>query len=274
VLLLTPGYVAVSSLGSAKRSFRSWTGNLGERDGKILSGIFREADGALAPMGAGTARRGGIIAVVAGEPERIFPGWMELHDSGRVEAVLDLDALALEATRLPRRHPSNLLEAFPNPRSLDPLLAGVALAGCAAAFVFGSLILGERSRLGALETAHRQRTVDLEAQIDHLEANRRAMLSLGSEVPEGFGPLPLEMKPALLQLAAAIPDTLTLSSFVIGIDRSFALDALVVGRGFDAQGARQALERSGFVPGKDPGWTFEPSSGRLQVQGRFNEGGP
>lgn len=273
-LLATPDYVAVVSLAGPRRLYRSWTGSFSERDGKSLLGVLGEGKGTLASATGGAPGRGPIVAVVVGEPEKIIPAWPELRESGRLEAVLDLDALAFAAARLSRRHPGNLLEAFPRPHSLDPLLAGAALAGCAAACAFALLVLGDRARLAALESAHGQRTVELEGRLGHLDANRRDMERLESQMPEGFGPLPVEMKPALLRLAAAVPDALTLSSFTIGIDRTFCLEALVIGRRFDALGAREAFARSGFLPTKDAGWSFDAAEGRLRVQGRFNEAGP
>jgi hypothetical protein len=274
VLLLTPDYVAVAAHGGSRRSLRAWTGTLSERDWKTVSGVLGEFDGAAPAPADAAARRGGITAIVAGEPERSCPTWRELRDSGRIEAILDLDALALGASRIPSRHPANLTESFPSPRNLDSLLAGAAVFGLAAAVGLGSLALADRSRLGALDAAQRLRAAGLESQLKHLGANRLEMLRLRTEVPEGFGPLPLDMKGALSRLSAAIPDALTLSSFSIGIDRSFALEALVVGQGFDPQGARQALEQCGFVPGKEKGWVFESPAGRLRVQGRFGEGPP
>src|SRR5579863_7971379 len=40
VLLLTPDYVALAVILGARRSFRSWTGPLSERDGKVVLGLL------------------------------------------------------------------------------------------------------------------------------------------------------------------------------------------------------------------------------------------
>jgi hypothetical protein len=273
-LLVTSGYAAVAAIAGSRRWFRSWSGPRSERDLKAVFAALGDAEGTGALAPEALSRAPAITAVVAEEPERMLPGWAELRESGRVDAVLGLDDLAAAAARMPARHPANLVEAFPCPQNLDPVLSGVALSGLVLSLGLGSLIMGDRSRLGSQEAQHRLRSGGLEAQLAHLHANQQEMLRLQAEVPEGFGQLPLEMKAALIRLAAALPDSLTLSSFSVGIDRTFAFEALVVGRGFDAQGARQELERCGFRPGKDQGWTFEPSQGHLRVQGRIEEARP
>ncbi len=134
--------------------------------------------------------------------------------------------------------------------------------------------MGDRRRLSDYESIERRSVSSLEEQIRHLAANRREMGRLRSEAPDGSGLLPPDMKSALARLASGMPEALTLSYLSIGADRSFELEAVVVGGSFDPPGARRALEKCGFSPADEQGWAYEAASGRLSVRGHFDGGRP
>jgi hypothetical protein len=275
VLILAPDFVALASIGGGKRYCRTWMGPLNDRDWKALAGLVGDGEpGPSTGSGDPGVRRGGVVVVAEGEPDRLCPIWSALRETGRVEAILDLDAFALKAARIPVAHPANLVEAFPRPRELDRLLAGSAVVGFVAALGLGTMVLGDRRRVSALDLSERQRVSSLEAQISHLAGNRQEMGRLRSEAPDGFGPLPPDMKGALVRLASGLPETLTLSYLSMGADRSFELEAVVVGGSFDPPGARRALEKCGFSPADEKGWAYEAASGRLSLRGRFDGGRP
>ena len=274
-VILAPDFVALASIVGGKRYCRTWMGPLHDRDWKVLSGLVGDGEPGPSPTsGDPGLRRGRIVVIAEGEPERLCPIWTDLRETGRVEAILDLDAFAEKAARLPVAHPANLVEAFPRPRELDRLLAGTAVVGFVGALGLGMLVLGDRRQFSALDLSERQRASSLEAQVSRLAANRQEMGRLRSEAPNGFGPLPPDMKGALVRLASGLPEALTLSYLSIGADRSFELEAVVVGGSFDPPGARRALEKCGFSPADEKGWAYEAASGRLSVRGHFDGGRP
>jgi hypothetical protein len=250
-------------------------GLLNDRDWKAVSGLIGEGEPGPAPgSGEPGVRRGGVVVVSAGEPDRVCPIWTELRATGRVEAILDLDGFSQNAARIPLAHPANLVEAFPRPRELDRLLAGSAVVGLVAALGLGAMVTGDRRRLSVLESLERQRITNLEGQIRHLAANRQEMARLRSEAPAGFGPFPTDMKGALVRLASGLPEALTLSSLSLGADRSFELEAVVAGGSFDPSAARRAFEKCGFIPAEGKGWVYEAAGSRISLHGHFDGGRP
>jgi hypothetical protein len=118
VLILTPEFAAVAACGGGKRSFKGWVGPMSERDWRAFSAMIGDFEARTSPaMAEAGLRRGSIVVVAEGEPERICPIWRELRATGRVEAIVDLEAFALGAARIPAGHPANLAEAFPRPQS-------------------------------------------------------------------------------------------------------------------------------------------------------------
>ena len=199
------------------------------------------------PGQAGPGRRG-IVVIAEGEPQQICPCWEELRASGRIEAVLGMEELAAAAGRMPAGHPANLAASFPRRLDLDRGLAAGALA--------------------FLE-ASRARADGLEARLGALESNKRAMERLRREAPEPAGRALPSMHEALVALAAAIPETLTLTSLALRPGGEFELGAIAVAPGFDPDGTRQALLACGFRPSGGDGWSYDPAAGRLRVRGRF-----
>ncbi len=107
-VILAPDFVALASIVGGKRYCRTWMGPLHDRDWKVLSGLVGDGDPGTSPSSGDLgARRGGVLVVADGEPDRVCPIWTDLRETGRVEAVLDLDAFALQkkppASRSPTR---------------------------------------------------------------------------------------------------------------------------------------------------------------------------
>jgi len=275
VLILTTEFCAVAACGGGKRFFKKWVGPMSERDWKAFSGTIGDNEASPSRSRAETGlRRGSIVVIAEGEPERTCPIWRDLRETGRVEAVLDLDAFASSAARIPTAHPGNLVEAFPRPRDLNRILVVTAIAGLSAAVGLGAAVFGERKQLRAEYETQRTRATDLEGRLRHLSHNQREMSHLRNEAPDGSGPRPVAMHEALAALAAAIPDALTLTSLTIGIDGGFELEAMVVGARFDSEDARRTLERSGFAPANDKGWVYDAGAARLWVRGKYGDARP
>jgi len=275
VLILTPEYSAVAVFGGGKRSFKGWVGPMSERDWKTLSAVIGDFEARPSPTMADTGtRRGGIFVVAEGEPEGACPFWRELRASGRLEAVVDLDAFAMCAAQIPPTHPANLVEAFPRPCELDGALKAAALGAFSVALALGSLALTDGNRHRAEIDSGRRRTEELEGRLKALDANKREMDLLRIEAPDGLGSLPVGRYQALVGLSEAIPDALTLTSLTIGRDGGFELEAVVVGAGFEQEKVRASLARHGFISAADKRWNFDPGSGRLLVGGKYVEPRP
>ncbi len=265
VLLMTRDFSAVACCG-ARRSFRGWTGRMSEKDWRAASVLLGDAEGRPSPSRADAEfRRRSMIVVAAGDPAELCPLWGELRDSGRVEAVLGLEEFAAAAARLPRSHPANLLEGFPRKLSLDGCLAAAGIAGMLAAAALGAAAAVEAGRFDAARAAALARLGALRGRLLELEGNQREMARLREEAPEGLA-TPSSGHAALEALGSTIPDALTLTSFALGPDGHFRLEAMVVGPGFDPEGTRLALARSGLAPVAG-GWSYDPASGLLRVHG-------
>jgi hypothetical protein len=273
VLILTPDFVAVSTCGGGKRSFKGWVGPMSDRDWKAFSMLIGDFDARSSHSKTEAAlRRGGIAVIADGDPKRLCPAWGEISASGRLETIVDIDALAESAARIPARHPSNLAEAFPRALCLDRCLVGGALIGASVAIALGALDLGLSARLRSEDEAFRKREASLGGRIEVLSKNQAEMIALRKEAQEQPGYVQLGRYFALTGLAAEVPDALTLTALSIGRDNSFEIDAIVVGAGFDPQSLRLSLERRGFKPAGQEGWAFDAASGRLVVRGKY--GGP
>jgi hypothetical protein len=215
-------------------------------------------------------RRGSILVIAEGDAERFCPIWKDLYASGRVEAVVDLEALALSAARIPSAHSANMVEAFPRPRDLDRYLAIAAVTGFSAAAAIGAATFQLCKQLRTEDGADSAHSASLQARLGRLGANKKEMAQLRNEAPDGSRPFASSRHDALVGLAAAIPDALTLTSLAIGGDGGFEIEAMVVGD-IDQEKTRQSFERFGFVPGKDKGWDYNVGTGRLSIQGNYHE---
>jgi hypothetical protein len=243
---------------------------MAERDWKAFSNIIGDADsrmtGSMADPGP---RRGGMAVIAEGEPGKLCPLWGEIHASGRVSAVFNLDALATGAARIPRKHPANLAESFPVPRNLDKCLACTVSVALLAAFVLGVLVIGGRRRLVQESAACAARSALLDRRLESLTHNQGEMNRLLSEAPADPRPERASIHDALAGLAAVIPDALTLTSLAIGRDDVLEIEAMVVGPGFDPEALRRALGKSGFSFAPSNGWVFDAPAGRLSIHGRL-----
>jgi len=275
VLIVTDGFAAIASCGGARRSFKVWVGPMLDRDWKAFSALIGDSAERSGPsMAEAGPKRGGIVVIADGEPECICPIWKDIRASGRLEAVVGLEALALGAARIPAAHPANLVEAFPRPRELDRFLMAAGVASLAAAIALGALLIADAGRLRAVEAAAGARVAGLEVRLAALGENRKEMERLTREAPDGTGMLPTGRYDALVGLAAAIPDALTLASLTIAGDGRFVIEALVVGGNFDQEDTRVSLARCGFVASTDKGWVYDAGPRRLLVRGRYGEAKP
>jgi hypothetical protein len=241
-----------------------------EKDWRAFLAVAGETESRQShgPGQAGPGRRG-IVVIAEGEPQQICPCWEELRASGRIEAVLGMEELAAAAGRMPAGHPANLAASFPRRLDLDRGLAAGALAFLLAAALLASLAVSDEGRMRRGMEASRARADGLEARLGALESNTRAMERLRREAPEPAGRALPSMHEALVALAAAIPETLTLTSLALRPGGEFELGAIAVAPGFDPDGTRQALLACGFRPSGGDGWSYDPAAGRLRVRGRF-----
>jgi hypothetical protein len=273
VIILAADFAGVATCTAGKRAFRAWTGPMSERDWKAFSALIGDSDSrSSGSIGDPGMRRGGIAVIAEGEPRRLCPLWGELHASGRVAAVMDFDALASGVVRIPRRHPSNLAETFPRALNLDRYVASALAAGLCAALALGALDVRARRQIRYEGLDDRARLAALEERISALGRNQREMLLLESEFPGDADKARRSTHDALVGLAGAIPDAVTLNSLELGVDGGFAIEAVVVGPSFDPEGLRRGLTLAGFEADAHEGWVYDAASGRLAIRGKL--GGP
>jgi hypothetical protein len=271
-LVLVADFVAVAASGAGKRMFKAWSAPMSDRDWKGLAFLAGEFESRKTPLMAESELRRSRIGVFAeGDPTRICPIWSEIKSSGRLEALLGLDALAEAARRISVRHPANLLEAFPRPLVLDRYLSSVAIGGIVLASVAGVGLVSEKRKLEEVRLENGVRAESLARQLANLAANKVEMASLRNEAPDSPGFVPGDRNAALQCLAEAVPDSLTLTSFSIARDDSFEVEALLVANELDGEGVRKAFVRCGFTPGAVNGWSFDAATRRLSVRGKFGE---
>ena len=262
ILMLVPGFVAVAICANGRRSFRGWTGPMADRDWKAFSALVVDPESRPGPsMGEAELRRGKIAVIAEGETERNCPIWPEIRATGRLETVIGLDALALGASRTPTRHSGNLVEGFPRPRQLDRLLVGT-VAGClSAAAALAAGLPGHLRELRTLEASSAGRIASLQVHLSDLSRNQQEMKTLRIETALGSGSIHVGRHEALMGLAAAVPDSLTVTSLSIDDGDHFVIEAIVVGADFDAEGTKRALAQSGFKPASPDGWEYNASAG-------------
>ena len=120
ILVLVPGFAAAAVCANGRRTIRCWRGPMADRDWKALAALIGDPEARSAPSKTEAELRRGRIAVVAnGEPERCCPIWPEIRATGRLEAVVGMEALAAAAVRIADSHPANLVGGFPRPRQLN-----------------------------------------------------------------------------------------------------------------------------------------------------------
>jgi len=272
--ILAPGFAAVATCITGRRSFKAWSGPMTDRDWKGFSNVIGDSDSrspaAMADLGM---RRGGIAIIAEGDPGSLCPLWEEIKSSGRVGVPVGLDELATAASRIPRGHPANLVETFPSPRDMDPCLAGAVAAGAAAALWLCTIGADVRRRLASEGAAIRSRQALLEERLSELARNQAEMERLRGDVPGDPRYTRFPRHLALTALAALIPEALTVTSLSIHSDNSFEIKAQVMGAGFDAGELRLELGRSCLRPDAGNGWSFNAASGRLEVRGRLGDPG-
>jgi hypothetical protein len=267
-----PDFVAIATCGAGKRMFKVWSAPMSDRDWKGLAFLTGEFESRKAPLMADSELRRGRIAVISeGDPARLCPIWGDIKSSGKLETLLNLDALADAAGRIAVSHPANLLEAFPRPFVLDRYLSTVAIGSIALATFAGIDSVAERRRLLEVRAENGVRAETLGQNLSILEANKVEMTSLKEEAPDSPGFVPDDRSAALKGLADAVPDSLTLTSFSITRDDAFEVEAQLVAKDLDDEGTRQAFLRCGFMPKSMNGWSFDTATGRLSVKGRFGE---
>jgi hypothetical protein len=271
-VILADGHVAVAACG-AKRSYAAWNGAMTEKDWRAFRAAVGEPEARQSPGPAqpGPGRRG-IVAIADGDPQQVCPQWEELRASGRIEAVVGMEEFAAAAGRMPASHPANLASSFPRRLDLDRGLTAGAAAFLAAALAFGTLAASDNGRLRRESEAGRARVEGMEARLNALESNKRQMARLMREAPEPAGRGTAGVHETLVGLAAAIPETLMLTSLDLRPGGEFEIGAEVVAPGFEQDGARQALASCGLRPSAGGGWSYDPAAGRLRVRGRW--GGP
>jgi hypothetical protein len=267
VLILLPGLVAFAAGNRGRRSFRVFPQPMAERDWRALVYL---ASGPEEASGRHEGRKGGAIAVVSeGEPTSLCPVWEEIRNSGRLECFIGLDEFADCASRMARAHPANLVLGFPTPVSLDPILSfAAAIAAVIALFSMTSL-RARSAEFHRLESESLARSSELQGKVQGLEKNRMEFESLQRDLPEVPGAMPAAKSNALRALAAAIPDSLTLTRFRMEGDDRFEMEAVLVGREFDKDSVLLALSRSGFSSAPPGSSAFDPGSRRLTVRGKF-----
>ena len=271
VLFLLPGFIAIAICAKGRRSFRAWTGTMAERDWKVVCATIGETEARSAPsMAEADVRRGSIAVIAEGEPERHCPVWPEIRATGRLEAVAGMEALASNAARISWRHPANLVEGFPRPRQLNGCLAGAAVGCLAAATALSAGVPGQLRQLKAADSSESSRNLALTARLADLKRNQREMEALRNEPLAGAGLLQAGKHGALLGLAEAVPDALTVTSLTIDRENRFEIEAVAVGADFDPEETRKALARGGFKPEGAGGWQFNAASGKLSVSGRYS----
>jgi Tfp pilus assembly protein PilN len=154
-------------------------------------------------------------------------------------------------------------------RDLDGYLLGTVSAALLAALGLGAFVIGERRQLKSESAAYRQQASSLEGRLETLTRNQAEIIRLQREIPADPGFMQISRHEALVGLAAAIPDALTLTSLAVRRDNAFEIEAIVVGTGVDPDSLRRAFERSGFEPDPHNGWDFNAAAGRLAIRGKL-----
>lgn len=271
-IVITAGFVAVASCNSARRSFRTWVGKMSERDWKAFSALVADSEARpSAALGDLESRRSGIVVISDGDPSQSCPIWSELSASGRVKAVIGIGEFAECAAKVPVGHPGNLLEGFPTPLLLDPYLVAVAIVGISVSVMLGGSLLTEYRRFESTNRTVQKHIDELTAHISDLKGNERRMLVLRSEILDSSELLPTGKHRALVALAAAVPDAVTLTSFVIDRDDSFEIEAMVDRVSFNPGTTREAFANHGFAPDQVKGWIYDSADAMLYVRGRYLE---
>jgi hypothetical protein len=244
---------------------------MSERDWKAFSVTMGDFETRASPLMAdGEVRRGSIFVIADGDPGLICPIWSDISDSGRVEAIVEIDAFAAVVARIPASHPANLVEAFPRPLELNRYLGSATAAGLFATATLAAFAFGDMSQARKENELGGEHIRVLRDRVDRLNRNQIEMARLRSEAPDAPWSTVGGHK-ALIGLASSIPDPVTLTSLKMGRDGGFELEAIVVGPGFNQDETRQMLSRFGFNPNAGNGWAFDTVAGRLVVRGTYKE---
>lgn len=272
-LFLLPGFVAVASCAGNRRSFKAWADRMSERDWKVFVGLAGDIGARPSLCTESEAKRPALAVIAEGSPEEVCPVWDQVVESGKIEFIAGLDALAAAACRIPHGHPGNLAEAFPAPRRLDTWAIGVGVAGVISAIALAHGALGQKLKLAESDLSGRVRAAALAERLSVLDENKAEITKLRNELPGDVRDRALRVHQILGRLAADIPDELTLTALTLGKENRFWIEAVLVGSGFNAEEVRRALSHDGFRADPLNGWTLDASSGNLSVGGRIEARG-
>ena len=138
--------------------FRAWVGPMSDKEWKAFSTLIGDFEARSSPsMAEVVLRRGGIAVIADGEPKRLCPIWGEINASGRLEAVVSMEALVSAAARIPANHPANLAEAFPRPLCLNRYLVGTLSVALSVALAVGSFDISKRAQFRTEGELYRRR---------------------------------------------------------------------------------------------------------------------
>jgi len=270
VLWLTPDFIGIARLGSGRPAFKGWVGALSEGDWAEVRGLLADCGVGLPGAPVGPDRRRGRLAVIAaGEPAAQAAFWAELAAAGIADTVFSLDDVSRAVARLRRAHPANLAEAFPRPLPLNRGLGAAAGLTVAAAVILAVLTHRDKGlRLAARSSAEAAEAA-LDRQIEKLTENEREIAQLRDRSAGEAVGWPQNRYAALVALAAATPDAVTLAAFHLQGQGEFRLEAQLLDPKFAVDEFQAALERAGFGFGSGQRLALDAASGRLTGQGTF-----
>ena len=114
------------------------------------------------------------------------------------------------------------------------------------------------ARAKADEAGAWDRIAVLERKVEVLKKNQREIETLRSQEQGGSSPTVFRRATALMTLASALPDAVTLTALTLG-----------PGTGFKPAEARELLAGKGFAANPANGWAYDEPSGVLVVRGVF-----
>ena len=195
-----------------------------------------------------------IICGLGVNVEIACPYWGGLHRSAVVE-VCKPDLLVARLEKIKPGHTSNLLDAFPRPFDLNPLLwasSAIGLIGIVGGLWWAQVIESRNARQAALAE---QAAAQAKAQIDRLAGNGRELARLREDYSEQLAELPSGRHAALQMLANLTPAAITLTGFSLNEEGVFRLEGLIVDDTYlDTTGFRTDLNRAGFSTATEGGW--------------------
>jgi hypothetical protein len=273
VVVLLPGFSAISSHEITKRSCRTWPDTMTERDWRTLQGILCLGVTGSVTSQIGASRQSGVVVISEGSLDRLCPFWDDLRKSGRISAMLNLDDLSSAVRRIPRGSDANLAGSFPDPLRLDPILDATVVLFAAALLVLCALAFNERARYRQWRSEDQGRQALLERRLELLKANKTEVEALKKKAGAIAANISTNKYGALSDLTKVVPESLTLTSLELKRDGTFDIEALIESKEVDSETTRLALAKIGFVPSRN-GWVFDSPLGVLRAHGRYTEPSP